>query len=348
MLDLKIEEHCVRIGPRFSVSFQRTLRIPEDGQTYPLPPTLGRFPIHPFDEFAGRLPAAWRSSDAILIPMFQREALWLGFEAADWKPNAIKVGAGNADAISGEPWEETLHADPQDYLVCPEQPWLDGINAGEGAIRQFVAVPLGMGDTVEGQLTGEEQAIGIRILAFEPRPGRFPDQAPPSPEPDLEIGPMMGGPEPVMAGATSMAAPESEGIAQSMGLGAGGQIEQKVYPDPYGIDTWDPGNSGGLSVYIVNSKDYRALTGLPAPPTPISARTYTEHGFPWFEIYDEEKGDLKASDALKRVQSVGRRQAARGIAPDGEEEAVEIPESSLRRVRLDVGDPRRESSEPER
>lgn len=27
------------------VSFHRTLRLPDDGRDYPLPPTLGRFPV---------------------------------------------------------------------------------------------------------------------------------------------------------------------------------------------------------------------------------------------------------------------------------------------------------------
>jgi hypothetical protein len=83
------------------------------------------------------------------------------------------------NAVSGAAWDEPLHAEPQDYLVCPDQPWLDGINAGEGYIKQFVAMPLGLGYTVEGQLTGSEQSGGIQLLLYEPKPGRFPDEPPP-------------------------------------------------------------------------------------------------------------------------------------------------------------------------
>lgn len=43
MLDVIIEEYAIRIGQRFAVSFHRTLRIPDDGRTYPLPPGLGMF-----------------------------------------------------------------------------------------------------------------------------------------------------------------------------------------------------------------------------------------------------------------------------------------------------------------
>jgi hypothetical protein len=68
----------------------------------------------------------------VFIPMYQREALWLAFEAAPWKPNAAKIGVGRINALSGEPWDEQLHDDPQDYIVCPDQPWLDGTNVGDG------------------------------------------------------------------------------------------------------------------------------------------------------------------------------------------------------------------------
>ena len=50
--------------------------------------------------------------------------------------------------------------DPQDYIVYPDQHWLDGINIGEDFIRQFVATPVGLGDTIEAQLTGVEEFVG--------------------------------------------------------------------------------------------------------------------------------------------------------------------------------------------
>ena len=40
----------------------------------------------------------------------------------------------------------------QNYCALPKQLWLDGINCGDGYIRQFVAMPLGKGYTVEVNL----------------------------------------------------------------------------------------------------------------------------------------------------------------------------------------------------
>ena len=100
MLQVKVAHDSVRIGRHFSVSFQRTLRIPEDGRTYPLPPGLGSFPIRRVADFADRVPASWREHGGVFIPMYQREALWLSFNAADWRPNAVKIGIGKVNAIS--------------------------------------------------------------------------------------------------------------------------------------------------------------------------------------------------------------------------------------------------------
>jgi hypothetical protein len=42
------------------ISFQRTLRVPDNDETWPLPPGLGRFPIVHVDDFAAALPPKWK------------------------------------------------------------------------------------------------------------------------------------------------------------------------------------------------------------------------------------------------------------------------------------------------
>ena len=86
MAHLEISQDRLHLGERFAVSFQRTLRIPDNGRTYPLPPGLGRFPIYRVADFADRVPPEWHEHGGVFIAMYQREALWLGFHAAAWKP----------------------------------------------------------------------------------------------------------------------------------------------------------------------------------------------------------------------------------------------------------------------
>jgi len=76
-----------------------------------------------------------------MLPMHQTEALWLNFSST--YPMALKVGAGQICAVSGERWSALLSQRPQNHVVLPEQPWLDGFRVTDSVIRQFVAVPLG-------------------------------------------------------------------------------------------------------------------------------------------------------------------------------------------------------------
>lgn len=317
MLDVAIDQDAIRIGPRFAVTFQRTLRLPDDGRAYPLPPGLGRFPVLKVEDYLDRVPLAWRERGGAFIPMYQREALWLGFHAASWKPNAVKIAVGRVNAISGEPDDESLHADQQDYVVCPDQPWLDGIHTGHGLIRQFVAMPLGFGYTVEASMTGAEIFGGIQITVYEPKPGRFPDEPPIKPD----------------AGPVRVAMPKPGGIA-SMGLGAGGAMKQKIYPDLYGIDAWDQDNYGRIFIHIINSAEFFAITGLDPPPTPIDAKTYTEYGLPWFDLYDETKGDVRPSERLAKAKTISARDAERG-EPAEADTSFEVSGSQIKKLGTD-------------
>src|SRR4051812_7010995 len=121
MLMVRFDQRQIYIGDRFSLSFQRTLRIPENNQIYPLPPGLGVFPIRKVEDYRDRLPGSWRGRSGIFIPMYQREALWLGFDGTSWKPNAVQIGVGGINAISGKTWKAELRASPQNYIVCPPQ-----------------------------------------------------------------------------------------------------------------------------------------------------------------------------------------------------------------------------------
>jgi hypothetical protein len=112
--DLHPDAHC-------TVSFQRTLRIPDDDKTWPLPPGLGRFPIVHVDDYAANLPTDWLEHGGVAFPMYQSEAMWLSFSRADY-PFAVKVAAGKIDATTGEAWAADLTKDPQNYLVLPTQP----------------------------------------------------------------------------------------------------------------------------------------------------------------------------------------------------------------------------------
>ena len=95
-----------------------------------------------------------------------------------------------------------------------------------------------------------------------------------------------------------------------MGFAAGGKMEQKVYPDPYGLDCWDQDNLASTWGHILDSMSYQEITGFEPPFSPISAQTYTKYGLPRFDLYDEDKQTLKASAELKKIKSVKEKDEA--------------------------------------
>jgi hypothetical protein len=312
MLEVSLVGDRLRIGERLIVSFHRTLRIPDDGRTYPLPPGLGLLPALPWRGVEGS------GTPEIIVPLWQREALWLGFTAAPWKPNAVKVIVGGINAVSGLPDEGATLGEPQDYLLAPDQPWLDGFNAGGGVIRQFVAMPLGQGYAIEAGAGRPEQG-GIEIVGVEPLPGRFPDTPPPPrPGPVRLSRPAAAGAEP-----------------REMALGAGGRMHQKIYPDHYGRDVWDLANTGRARVRLLNGRRWRELTGRDPPPSPIDAAAYTAAGLPWFALYDEDEAPVPP-DERRSVKTIAERD--RELDAPTSEASVDVPVSQVTAIDRKTGD----------
>lgn len=122
----------------------------------------------------------------------------------------------------------------------------------------------------------------------------------------------------------------------SMGLGAGGKLKQDIYPDEYGIETWDTGSCGRLFVHIANSMAWRDITGEEPPPTPVSAGLYTEFGFPWFDLCDEGKADIKGSDVLGGVKTLKEIDEEKGFGVQHNDSPVEVPPQQVKTIKKRV------------
>lgn len=288
------------------ISLQRTLRIPDDGTDYPLPPGLGKFPLSHIDDFKERVPAKWVEHGGVMMPMYQAEAMWIRFNSpfGDGCPAAVQIAAGKINAINGEGWSNKLTAQPQSYVVVPQQPWLDGFSVGKGVIRQFVAMPLGEGFTAEEQLTGSGEHGGIQIVAYPLKAEHYR----------------------VWRAAQQRRSRENVlecrvcDVGLEMGLAPGGRMRQEIYTDPFGIDAWDQTTPVRCFVHIVNSMQYQAITGARPPQLPLSAEQYTRAGLPWFEYYDDslmvEPGAAKLAN-LKPVSLPANTGGALSLARVG-------------------------------
>ena len=276
---------------RATISFHRTLRIPDDGRDYPLPPGLGKFPVLHTDDFA-EVPETWKKRGGVMLPMHRGEALYLGFNA-DF-PMAIKVGAGGICAISGEKWTSTINATPQNYVVLPYQQWLDGFRVSEEIIRQFVAVPMGKGMTVEHQLTGEETWGGLQLQAM---PLGLDYYWLSELRQNLEERWWQLVNPPQRSGAARAA-------VASIGFGAGGRMKQEIFDDMYRFDAWESLQTSRCFVHLCIADDWQRLTGSQPPQKPLTAQDYTKAGLPWFD-YETGQPALTGETILTTIKSVG-------------------------------------------
>lgn len=293
--------HLPEVHPkaRFFLSFQRTLRIPDDGRNYPLPPGLGRFPLRHRDDYADRVPRTWSARGGVIMPMYQSEAMWIHF-GGDY-PFAVKIATGKINAVTGEDWSLGINRDPQDYVVVTEQSWLDGYCVESGIIRQFVAMPLGKGYTAEDQITGDGRQGGVQLIAYPMKAEAYNN---------------------TLKDWSDQSMVECCCVDDSMGLAPGGRMKQKIYNDPFSFDKWDLRHSSRCFVTIVNSIAWQAITRENPPHLPPSAKVYSNAGLPWFEFYGDDAAALEGSEKLKKLKSVTETGKQNHECPLPENESV--------------------------
>ena len=292
-----------------AIEFQRTLRIPDDERDYPLPPGLGGFPLRHLDDYVSRLPEEWQDRGGVVMPMHQSEAMWINFESDSEYPFAVKISTGKVCAITGDTWVNHLNTDPQDYVVLPEQPWLDGYCVEKGVIRQFVALPLGEGYTVEEQLTGAAEHGGIQIVGYPMKAERYEELIARRADGRLFF-------EASSASIRCMRAP-------SMGLAPGGRMKQDIYDDHYGMDVWDQEHASRCFVTITNSVQWLDIIGEPPPTMPPTAKEYTEAGLPWFDYYGGDAKAISGTEKFKGIKSVAQIDADAG-GESNENETLDV------------------------
>lgn len=279
---------------RCSIDFQRTLRIPDDNREHHLPPGLGKFPLLHVEDYAQKLPEGWADKGGAFLPMYQAEALWINFSSHDY-PFAIKIAAGKINAVTGSSWTNELSMSPQNYVVLPRQPWLDGFCVQKGLIRQFVAMPLGTGYTAEEQLTGEAEFGGLQIIVY-PMKAKEADKLLTAQRAYISENQVMFCRSPVAG----------------MGLAPGGLMKQEIYEDEYEEDVWETGARSRCYVHLLNSEQYKTVTESSPPTKPPTATDYTNAGLPWFDFYDADSKPLPGSKQLSGLLSVGAKQVQQG------------------------------------
>lgn len=300
-LDVRFPE--VHECARLTIDFQRTLRIPDDGRDYPLPPGLGCFPLRHVDDYADRLAAETVRRGGVLLPMRQAEALWINFSGTDRRgeayPFVVKIATGKINAVTGEVWCDHLNGDPQDYVVAPQQRWVDGYCVERGVIRQFVAMPLGAGYSAEEQITGSAEVGGIQISVWPMKAERYEELLKPL--------------------SFSLHEAKLNFLSDSMlracmAIAPGGRMRQEIEEDPHGLDAWDQRHMSRCFVTVTNAAQWMAITGESPPETPVTAAEYANGGLPWFEYYSADAKAIAGAEKLGLLKSVSSKRRERGVS----------------------------------
>lgn len=171
------------------ISFHQTVRVPDNFKSSALPPSLGRFPLYHVKDYAKTLPYTMAAKGGLFLPMYREDLTtekwpycWCKRRARSnvdqiqfsqairhqdlrWRSKYRIRWARHWDRCdkTASTYSLSQNKSIQDYLVVPDQPWIDGIATSAGKVRQFVAMPIGTGYSVEAQMTGEEVTGGIQF-----------------------------------------------------------------------------------------------------------------------------------------------------------------------------------------
>jgi len=276
-------------GSRVLINFQRTLRVPDCGRRFHLPPGLGRFPLRHVEDYDLGSSEHMKVRGGVIMPMFQTDAVWLNFRTQGpvypTLPVALKIGTGKINAVSGEKWTSGLSREPQNHVVLPGQRWLDGYNVGNGIVRQFVAMPMGKGYTVEEQIDLGSDVGGIQIEAIPLKDGVYGRLA-------------------VRGSAPQVLYSLNKDPNMEMGLGAGGSIRQQIYQNEYGLEDWDLESGVRCFVMLLNSSQWMSVTNEAPPLRAISAKLYSNAGLPWFDYYDRDRRAIDGAIQLGKIKPI--------------------------------------------
>lgn len=298
---IKIEMPDVHKNAKISINLQRTLRLPDDGTVYSLPPGLGKFPLRHIEDYDLGRNQALKKRGGLIMPMFQADALWISFDTPSVSghteyPFAVKIATGKICAISGDSWNSQLMRDPQNYVVTPDQPWLDGYNVARGRVKQFVAAPLGQGYTAEEQITGSGEVGGIQIQIIPMK---------------KEVYKTLNEPLDLISFCKS-GFETNASCDFDMGLAPGGEMRQEIYDDPHDFSVWDLRKAERFFITIANAEQWMEITGEEPPLEHFTTQDYTMAGLPWFDYYSQDKAAIDGAERLGKLKSVKQIKPKKG------------------------------------
>lgn len=137
------------------IKFEHPRRPPDDAKFYVFSPGLEELPLRPATDFPDTLPASWLKQTDFLMPMNASDPFLIRFISN--YPFAVKLAAGNLDAVTGGPQLAGLQKEPRNYLVVSGESTVKGVQE-----RSFV-LPLDAGCEVNEQFFPDQKIGRIHL-----------------------------------------------------------------------------------------------------------------------------------------------------------------------------------------
>ncbi len=293
-----------------TIKFQRAMRIPNDGETYALPTALGQLPLRSIDDFPETAPASFMKKGGIVMPLHRSEALWIWFSSR--YRFAVKIGAGEINALSGEPWNSELGRQPQNYLVAPGPPW----GENDEVLRRYVTMPLTTGDSADGPRADWADS---GVIQFQVVPMRaesyYRDEVylPPTIKEffmRLIFAPIISAQlaeQRRRHAQWDLEDPFEKSVEPALEVAT----RQEILEDEYEFTAWDQAQTVRCFAQPCDSSLWRQITGSNPPLLPLTAKDYEEAGIPWLDDYRHDGKPLPENSSItpdRIVQSRNARQ----------------------------------------
>lgn len=263
MLHIQINRDEIHFGASVTLRLARTLRLPAGDLLKCAKDDFefGTLPIYRLADYTKNWPTgSYRRAD-LFAPLADQESVDICLAGRYWKPNAIKIGFGQTNVLTGAAWSIPLSDQPSDYVVCPPVCCING----------------GFAHTIkERQLSSEDHEWAemlatcppLRVCVYEPRPNLY------------EHWPEFNTACPTSAIAHGM--PVSQDDCEPV-------KEDKLYAalPQLRADMWEQNSVLQTHIYLVDPDLFQRITGQQAPESPITRKDYLAAGLVWHEQHEK-------------------------------------------------------------
>jgi len=118
-----------------------------------------------------------------------------------------------------------------------------------------------------------------------------------------------------------------EDASKEMSVGAGGTIKQVIHADTNKPELWDQEKMILFNLQLLDATCFKQTFSIEPPKTPISAKVYAKHGYPFFKLYEQPSGIFGQFD-LKTVGDLDKQNGEKIVAHRDEHD-LQFPTVSI-------------------